>query len=121
MESYRKILGRNVRAARKDLGLVSGGPGFRDRYRIRTYISGIEREVRNPSLDMRVKLAKTLKTTPAGLLQKQIALWWGARENRLFFRSDMENFGRSCIPISGFCRNRPEVGSPKKAAWGQFC
>lgn len=36
----------------------------------RTYISGIERGVRNPSLDMIAKLAKTLKTSPAKLLER---------------------------------------------------
>jgi transcriptional regulator with XRE-family HTH domain len=36
----------------------------------RTYISGIERAVRNPSLDLIVKLAKALKTTPAELLSR---------------------------------------------------
>ena len=34
----------------------------------RTYISGIERAKRNPSLELIVKLAKRLKTTPGKLL-----------------------------------------------------
>lgn len=34
----------------------------------RTYISGIERALRNPSLSLIVKLAKRLQTTPAALL-----------------------------------------------------
>lgn len=34
----------------------------------RTYISGIERALRNPSLDLLVRLAKRLKTTPGKLL-----------------------------------------------------
>lgn len=34
----------------------------------RTYISGIERAKRNPSLTLIVKLADRLKTTPAELL-----------------------------------------------------
>lgn len=36
----------------------------------RTYILGTERGVRNPSLDMIVKLAKTLRVTPNRLLEK---------------------------------------------------
>jgi transcriptional regulator with XRE-family HTH domain len=69
MESYRKILGRNVRAARKDLGWSQEDLAFETDID-RTYISGIERGIRNPSLDMLVRLAKTLKTTPSGLLEK---------------------------------------------------
>ncbi len=69
MENYRKILGRNVRAARKDLGWSQEDLAFETEIN-RTYVSGIERGVRNPSLDMLVKLAKTLKTTPSGLLEK---------------------------------------------------
>jgi DNA-binding XRE family transcriptional regulator len=34
----------------------------------RTYISGIERGLRNPSLTLNAKLAECLKTTPAALL-----------------------------------------------------
>ena len=67
MADYRRILGDNVRAARKaldvsqeDLGLETGID--------RTYISGIERGLRNPSLDVIVRIARRLKTTPATLL-----------------------------------------------------
>ena len=69
MENYRKILGRNVRAARKDLGWSQEDLAFETDID-RTYISGIERGVRNPSLDLLVKLAKTLKMTPSELLEK---------------------------------------------------
>ena len=67
MENYRKILGRNVRATRRELGWSQEDLAFETDID-RTYISGIERGVRNPSLDMLVKLAKTLKTTPNQLL-----------------------------------------------------
>jgi transcriptional regulator with XRE-family HTH domain len=69
MESYRKILGRNVRTARKALGWSQEQLAFETDID-RTYISGIERGVRNPSLDMLVKLAKTLKTSPSNLLDR---------------------------------------------------
>jgi transcriptional regulator with XRE-family HTH domain len=69
MESYRKILGRNVRTARKALGWSQEQLAFETDID-RTYISGIERGVRNPSLDMLVKLAKTLKTSPPELLER---------------------------------------------------
>jgi transcriptional regulator with XRE-family HTH domain len=69
MESYRRILGRNVRTARKALGWSQEQLAFETDID-RTYISGIERGVRNPSLDMLVKLAKTLKTSPPELLER---------------------------------------------------
>lgn len=62
-------MGRNVRVARKDLGWSQEDLAFETDID-RTYISGIERGVRNPSLDMLVKLAKTLKMTLANLLTK---------------------------------------------------
>ena len=69
MESYRRVLGRNVRAARKLRGWSQEELAFETDID-RTYISGIERGVRNPSLDMIAKLAKTLKTSPAKLLER---------------------------------------------------
>jgi len=69
MENYRKILGKNVRSARKELGWSQEDLAFETEID-RTYISGIERGLRNPSLDMLVKLAKTLKMTPPDLLRK---------------------------------------------------
>ena len=56
-------------SARKDLGWSQEDLAFETDID-RTYISGIERGVRNPSLYMLVKLAKTLKTTPPRLLEK---------------------------------------------------
>ena len=69
MENCRKILGKNVRSARKELGWSQEDSAFETDID-RTYISGIERGLRNPSLDMLVKLAKTLKMTPPDLLRK---------------------------------------------------
>ena len=67
MADYRRILARNVRAARDRLGLSQ--EALADEAEIdRTYISGIERGKRNPSVDLLARLAEALKTTPAALL-----------------------------------------------------
>ena len=67
MENYRNLLGRNVRARREKLGLTQEQLGFETGLD-RTYISGIERGTRNPSLDVIVKIASALETSPSGLL-----------------------------------------------------
>lgn len=67
MVDYRTILAQNVKAARGRLALSQ--EALADEARIdRTYISGIERGKRNPSMDLLVRLAAALKTTPAALL-----------------------------------------------------
>jgi transcriptional regulator with XRE-family HTH domain len=67
MKDYRKVFGQNVRAARKTLGLsqeaLAAEVGLD-----RTYISGIERGVRNPSLDVIVRIAQRLNVQPGQLL-----------------------------------------------------
>jgi transcriptional regulator with XRE-family HTH domain len=70
MENYKRILGRNVRNAREALQLSQEELGHEIDVD-RTYISGIERGVRNPSLDVIAKIAHRLKTTPAALLTRQ--------------------------------------------------
>jgi transcriptional regulator with XRE-family HTH domain len=67
MVDYRQVLGRNVSARRKALGLSQEQLGFETGID-RTYISGIERGVRNPSLLMIAKIAAKLGKTPAELL-----------------------------------------------------
>jgi transcriptional regulator with XRE-family HTH domain len=67
MADYAKILAGNVKAARKALDLSQEALALETDID-RTYISGIERAKRNPSLDLIVKLAKRLKTTPGKLL-----------------------------------------------------
>jgi transcriptional regulator with XRE-family HTH domain len=69
MVDYRHIFGRNVREARKRLALSQEELAFQAEID-RTYISGIERGVRNPSLDLIVRLAAKLDTTPAALLSR---------------------------------------------------
>ncbi len=64
---YRKILAQNVKAARKAIDLSQEALALETEID-RTYISGIERALRNPSLTLIVKLAECLKTTPGELL-----------------------------------------------------
>lgn len=67
MLDYRRVLAENVKAARKSLDLSQEALALEAEID-RTYISGIERGKRNPSLDLIAKLAERLKTTPAALL-----------------------------------------------------
>lgn len=67
MLDYRKILAENVKAARKALGLSQEALAFETEID-RTYISGIERGKRNPSLSLIARLAERLGTTPGALL-----------------------------------------------------
>ncbi len=67
MEDYRQVLGENVRTARQSLDLSQEALAHQSEID-RTYISGIERGKRKPSLDLIAKLADTLKTTPSHLL-----------------------------------------------------
>jgi transcriptional regulator with XRE-family HTH domain len=67
MVDYRRVLAQNVKAARKELDLSQEALALETEID-RTYISGIERALRNPSLTLIVKLAECLKTTPATLL-----------------------------------------------------
>jgi transcriptional regulator with XRE-family HTH domain len=69
MENYKRTLGQNVRKAREALQLSQEELGHEIDID-RTYISGIERGVRNPSLDVIAKIAQRLKTTPAALLTR---------------------------------------------------
>jgi transcriptional regulator with XRE-family HTH domain len=67
MADYRRVLAANVKAARKALDLSQEALAFESDID-RTYISGIERALRNPSLNLIVKLAAKLKKTPGELL-----------------------------------------------------
>lgn len=67
MVDYRETLAENVKAARKVLNLSQEALALETEID-RTYISGIERGKRNPSLTLIVKLAERLQTTPAALL-----------------------------------------------------
>ena len=67
---YRKVLAENIKAARKSLDLSQEALALEAEID-RTYISGIERALRNPSLDLIVKLAAKLDKTPGELLTPQ--------------------------------------------------
>lgn len=67
MPDHKKVFAENVKAARKALGLSQEALAFSAGID-RTYVSGIERGRRNPSLMLIAKLAEHLDTTPAALL-----------------------------------------------------
>jgi transcriptional regulator with XRE-family HTH domain len=61
------IAARNVRLARQRVGMSQ--EALADEAGIdRTYVSGIERGVRNPTITVIAKLAAVLQTTPSALL-----------------------------------------------------
>lgn len=64
----RKQVGLNVRRFRKELGLSQEELAF-ECERDRTYISGVERGVRNPTVVVLQEIAKALKVPPAKLLE----------------------------------------------------
>lgn len=69
MEDIQKTVGRNVRQARKAVGLSQ--EALADEAGIdRTYVSGVERGVRNPTVTILDRLAKALGVTPADLLRQ---------------------------------------------------
>ena len=70
--SITKIVGENVRRAREAIGLSQEELG--DKAGIdRTYVSGVERGVRNPTLKVLARLAHALETTPDRLLVREDA------------------------------------------------
>ena len=62
-----KAFGASVRRRREELDLTQEGLGFRADLD-RTYVSGIERGVRNPTLKIIGRLAKALAIKPSKLL-----------------------------------------------------
>ncbi|MDH4986204.1 helix-turn-helix transcriptional regulator [Aminobacter anthyllidis] len=67
MEDVRAILAGNIKAARKRLNLSQEDLASRAEID-RTYVSGIERQVRNPTITVVAKFAEALETTAAELL-----------------------------------------------------
>lgn len=64
----RRQVGRNLSKFRKDKGLTQEELAF-DCELDRTYISGIERGVRNPTILILQKIASALKIAPSKLLE----------------------------------------------------
>lgn len=70
MENVRAILAANIRASRESRGLSQEDlAGLADVDR--TYVSGIERAVRNPTIEVVAKFAAALNTTTAELLLRK--------------------------------------------------
>jgi transcriptional regulator with XRE-family HTH domain len=67
MQDYRKVVGNNVRALREQLGISQEELGFRSNLD-RTYVSGVERGVRNPTVIVLARLATALGVEPSALL-----------------------------------------------------
>jgi len=65
--SYRKALGRAVQRRRADLRL-SQDEVSHEAQADRTYMSGLERGARNPTLDTIIRVARALDTSPGALL-----------------------------------------------------
>jgi transcriptional regulator with XRE-family HTH domain len=69
MEDVRKTVGRNVRRLREEAGLSQEKLAL-EADLDRTYVSGVERGVRNPTVTVVARIAKALKTEPNKLLIK---------------------------------------------------
>jgi transcriptional regulator with XRE-family HTH domain len=65
----RRRLGLNVRKFREERGLSQEALAFEARLH-RTYLSGVERGVRNPTVIVLERIAKALKVPSAGLLEE---------------------------------------------------
>jgi len=65
---WRAIFGRNVRRLRQERGLTQEQLAFEARIDL-TYLGGIERERRNPSLLVICRIAEALAVAPADLLR----------------------------------------------------
>lgn len=64
----RRQVGLNLRKYRDELGLSQEGLAFECGLH-RTYVSGVERGVRNPTVTVLAKIAKALKVEPSKLLE----------------------------------------------------
>ena len=66
MTNYPKLLGKNIKTARQAVKLSQEKLALETNID-RSYISGIERGVRNPSLNKIIRIANRLDKTPAEL------------------------------------------------------
>lgn len=65
---WRAIVGENVRRLRQERGLTQEQLAFESHIDL-TYVGGIERGRRNPSLLVMVKIAIALRVSPSELVQ----------------------------------------------------
>ena len=64
----RKVLGANLKRLREEAGLSQ--EALADLCGMhRTYVSGVERAIRNPTVTIVAKLARALKVTPGVMLE----------------------------------------------------
>jgi transcriptional regulator with XRE-family HTH domain len=70
MQDWRRIVGRNIRRLRQARGLTQEELAFEAEIDL-TYLGGIERGRRNPSLLVMVRIAKALTARPAELLTQK--------------------------------------------------
>jgi transcriptional regulator with XRE-family HTH domain len=70
MDDWRGIVGGNVRRLRQIAGLTQEQLAFEASIDL-TYVGGIERGRRNPSLLVMVRIAEALKVDPESLLDRQ--------------------------------------------------
>jgi transcriptional regulator with XRE-family HTH domain len=71
----RKILGRNVRAARLKQGLSQEALALEAEMK-RSYVSDLERGTRNPSVKAIGRLARVLGVSPRDLLEVPVGETW---------------------------------------------
>ena len=69
MQDWRRIVGTNVRRLRLVRGLTQEEVAFRSRIDL-TYLGGIERGTRNPSLLVMTRVARALSADPVELLKR---------------------------------------------------
>lgn len=67
--AFSRAFGKAVREQRERLGLSQEELGFRADLD-RTYVSGVERGTRNPTLRIIAQLAKSLETPVSGLMKR---------------------------------------------------
>jgi transcriptional regulator with XRE-family HTH domain len=70
MQDWRRIVGANIRRLRTARGLSQEQLAFEAKIHL-TYMGGIERGTRNPSLLVIVRIAKALSARPAELLSQK--------------------------------------------------
>lgn len=66
---WRRVVGANIRRLRQDRGLTQEEVAFRARIDL-TYMGGIERGRRNPSLLVMARIARALSVDPVDLLRR---------------------------------------------------